>query len=102
MQDLTPHIIAILPKYMRDPSVCVERSTALSGLEIDELDLPMLVLDIEDAFNIEIQYDDEIDGITTVQSLADFVSSKVVPPRARSFVPRSTRSWLSTGAEQRR
>jgi acyl carrier protein len=102
MQDLTPRIIAILPKYMRDPSACVERTTALSDLEIDELDLPMLVLDIEDVFNVEIQCDDEIEGITTVQSLADFVSAKVVPARTRSSVPRSTRGWLSTGAEQRR
>jgi acyl carrier protein len=102
MQDLTPHIIAILPKYMRDPSACVERTTALSDLEIDDLDLPMLVLDIEDIFSIEIQYDDEIEGITTVQSLADFLAARVAPARPRSSVPRSTRGWLSTGAEQRR
>ena len=102
MQDLTPALIAIVQKYMRDPSTYVAGSTTLSQLEIDLLDLPMICLDIEDAFDVEIQSGDDIDGVTTVQCLAANVAARVaakaLAPRPRSTVPRSTGSWLSTGA----
>ena len=102
MQDLTPALIAIVQKYMRDPAAYVAGSTTLSQLEIDLLDLPMICLDIEDAFDVEIQSGDDIDGVTTVQCLAANVAARVaakaLAPRPRSTVPRSTGSWLSTGA----
>lgn len=102
MQDLTPALIGILQKYMRDPAAYAGGATTLSGLEIDGLDLPLILLDVEDAFDVQIQSCDDIDGTTTVECLAANVAARVVAkalaPRPRSTVPRSTGSWLSTGA----
>lgn len=106
MQDLTPRIIAILQKYMRDPAARVGSSTTLAELEIDLLDLPMILLDLEDAFDLQVGHDDEIDGSATVDRLAACVASRLeaeaLQPRRRTTVPRSKGSWISTGAERRR
>jgi acyl carrier protein len=106
MPDLTPRIIAILEKYMRDPPARVAGSTTLAELGIDLLDLPMIVLDIEDAFDIDIGDSDEIDGLATVEHFATRVAfrlrARATLPRRRTTVPRSKGSWMSTGAERRR
>ncbi len=106
MPDLTPRLIAILKKYMRDPAARVAGPTTLPELEIDLLDLPMIVLDIEDAFDLHIGDDDEIDGSITVDRLAVCVASllaaKSSQPRRQTTVPRSKSTWISTGAERRR
>jgi acyl carrier protein len=106
MQDQTPRIAAILQKYMRDPAARVAGSTTLAELEIDLLDLPMILLDLEDAFDIHIGHDDEIDGLASLDRLAACVASllnaKALQPRPRTTVPRSRGNWISTGAERRR
>jgi acyl carrier protein len=106
MPDLTPRVAAILKKYMRDPAARVAGATTLADLEIDLLDLPMIVLDIEDAFDLHIGDDDEIDGAITVDRLAACVAAllaaKALQPRPRTTVPRSKSTWISTGAERRR
>jgi acyl carrier protein len=106
MPDLNPRLIAILKKYMRDPASRVTGSTTLAELEIDILDLPMILLDVEDAFDIQIDDDDEIEGSATVDRLAACVAArlaaKALQPRRRTTVPRSKGSWISTGAERRR
>jgi acyl carrier protein len=105
MQELTPRIITILQKYMRDPAALVENSTTLSELEIDLLDLPMIFLDIEDVFGVQISYDDQIEDFATVRGLIACVASrlevKVLYPRPRTSVPRTKRNWISTGAGRR-
>jgi acyl carrier protein len=102
MPDPTPRLIAILKKYMRDPAAGVTGSTTLAELEIDILDLPMILLDVEDAFDIQIDDDDEIEGSATVDRLAACVAAKALQPRRQTTVPRSKGSWISTGAERRR
>jgi acyl carrier protein len=103
MPDVTTKITAILLRYMRNPAAPADGLTTLSELEIDRMDLPMIALDIEDAFGVQIQYDDEIDDAATVQTLVGCVearlAAKVLQPAPRQRV-KST--WLSTGAERRR
>ena len=59
----------------------------------------MIVLDIEDVFNVQIRIDDEIEDIASVASRLE---AKLLQPRPRTSVPRTKRTWMSTGAERRR
>lgn len=103
MSEVTTKITAILKRYMRDPAAVADHLTTLSELEIDGMDLPMISLDIEDAFGVQIQYDDEIDDGATIETLVRCVearlAAKALQPAPRQRV-KST--WLSTGAERRR
>ncbi len=103
MPDLTPELTAILRKYMRDPGAPVGRSTRLSEIEIDQLDLPVICLDVEDAFDVQIDYGNELEDLATVDDLvarlAAALAAKALP---RIRVPRRKGNWLSTGAERRR
>jgi acyl carrier protein len=103
MQQLTPRIVAILQKYMRDPHAPVENSTTFAELEIDGLDLPMIFLDVEDNFDVQIEYNDEIEDFSTVGSLIVLVEARLeAKTRPRTPIRRPKRSWMSTGAERRR
>jgi acyl carrier protein len=104
MSDRTQRTIAILEQYMRDPGDPVATCTTLSDLEIDLLDLPMIILDVEDAFDIQIRYDEEIEGFTTVGDLVACVTSHLdaKAERPRRAAPRSKRPWMATDAERRR
>ena len=103
MQQLTPRIFAILHKYMRDPHARIENSTTFAELEIDELDLPMIFLDVEDDFDVQIEYNDGIEDFSTVRTLIALVESRLeAKARPRTPIQRPKRTWMSTGAERRR
>jgi len=103
MQELTPKILAILQKYMRDAAAPVGSSTTLSELEIDLLDLPMIFLDAEEIFDVTIRCDDEIDDPVTVGGLVGCVAARLEAKASRlPRTPRPKRTWMSTGAERRR
>jgi acyl carrier protein len=104
MIDPTQNIVNILCRHtpgLRGPIV---GSAQLSDLGIDLLDLPMLILDLEDAFQICIRYD-EYEQVTTVRELAACVVSNVQrsvrEARQMATTSRARRPWTSTGAEQR-
>jgi acyl carrier protein len=102
MPDLTPELIAVLQKYMRDPAATVVGSMALSELEIDLLDLPMICLDVEDAFDVQIGQGEELVELATVDELVARVALRLAAkalPRVR--IPRRRGNWISTGAERR-
>lgn len=105
MQELTLRIIAILQKYMRDPAARVGSYTTFSKLGIDRLDLPMIFLDVEDVFDVQIDYQDEIEGFATIGGLVACVASalaaKALQPHPRRSVPRRKGNWMSTGATSR-
>ncbi len=105
MPELTPRIVAILKKYMRDPSTRVDGRTTLSELWIDRLDVPMIFLDIEDIFDVQLNYFDEIEGVATIGSLVDCVASAMAAKAAqrhlRRSTPRKKGNWMSTGAPAR-
>ena len=102
MHDLTPALIAILRKYMRDPAASAGRSTTLGELGIDPFDLPLISLDVEDAFNVQMGHGDELEELATVHDLVARVASRLAAkamPQTR--IPRRKGNWMSTGAERR-
>jgi acyl carrier protein len=105
MPELTPRIVAILKSYMREPTARVDSRTTLSELWIDRLDLPMIFLDIEDIFDVQLNYHDEIEGLATIGSLVDCVASAVAAKAEqrdrRRSTPRKKGNWMSTGAPAR-
>jgi acyl carrier protein len=100
MQELTPKIIPILKKYMRDPALRVANNTTLSELGIDRLDLQMILLDVEDLLGVQVDYHDEGDDFATVGGLIARVASSLEAKALRPRTPRPRRksNWMSTGA----
>ena len=99
MHDLTSGSIAILRKYMRDPAASVGSSTTLGELGIDDLDLPMICLDLEDAYGAQVALDGDVETIRDLVTclLASLAVKKLPrPPR-----PRSRGGWMSTGIDRR-
>jgi acyl carrier protein len=90
-------------QYMRDLGEPIAAWTRFSDLGIDRVDLPMIVLDIEDVFAIQIRYDEELDGFASVGDLVTCVRSHLEAKAARQRVaaPRPKRPWMSTQAERR-
>ena len=87
-------------QYTRDLGFPIASWTRFSDLGIDRLDLPLIVLDIEDAFAIQIRYDEEMDGFTSVGDLVACVQGAPADQghaRAPS-APRSKRPWMSKAA----
>lgn len=103
MPELTPKIVTILKKYMRDPAAWVGNNTRLSELGIDRLDLPMIFLDVEDALGVQVDYHDESEDFATVGGLVGHVLSslkaRALQPRPRK--PRRKSNWMSTSATSR-
>lgn len=103
MTALTPKVIPILRKYMREPFAPVTNATALRALDIDELDLPMIFLDIEDAYDVQVSPVDEANHALTVggviRCVAECVEAKRTA-RAQQAPRRPKRNWMSTGADR--
>lgn len=103
MHDLKSGLIAVLRKYMRDPATPIGDCTALDDLGIDELDLPMICLDVEDLYSVQIGTEDALGDIETLGDLAARVVAGLAAKRQpRMRIPRSRKGWMSTGAERRR
>jgi hypothetical protein len=103
MSDLTPRVFAILRKYMRDPNAAVAGPMGLTELEIDLLDLPLIYLDLEDAFDVDVGQGDGLEQPATVDDLIARVAARLAAramPRPR--LARRKSSWMSTGAERQR
>lgn len=104
MIDPTQAIVKILFQHTAERLTPIVGSTQLGDLGIDLLDLPLVVLDLEDAFQICIRYD-EYSQVETVRELAACVLSimqkSVSEVRQMTATPRTKRSWTSTVAEQR-
>jgi acyl carrier protein len=99
MHDMTPRVIAILRNYMRDPTAGVAGSMALNDLAIDLLDLPLIYLDLEDAFDVDIDRADELEQSATVDDVVARVAARLAAkalPRPR--IARRKVGWMSTGA----
>jgi acyl carrier protein len=103
MLELTPKILTILQKYMCDTAAPVGNSTTLRELEIDMLDLPMILLDAEEVFDVTIRCGDELDDPVTVGGLIACVAARLEAKASQSLRPlRPKRNWMSVGAERRR
>ena len=83
---------------MRDPAASVGHNTTLSELGIDDLDLPMVCLDLEDAYGMQFAIEDDVETVgDLVASLVASLAAKKMPRR-----PRSRGGWMSTGIDRRR
>ena len=103
MHDLTTGLIAILRKYMRDPGATVGNASVLADLAIDDLDLPMIGLDLEDAYGVDIGQGEELGALETVGDLSARLMAQLAAKRLpRLRRPRPRTGWMSTGAERRR
>ncbi len=103
MHALTPKVIAILRNYMREPLAPVTNATELRALDIDDLDLPMIFLDIEDAYDVQVSHADEANHALTVGDLIRSVASCNEAKRQARAAPnirRPKRNWMSTGADR--
>ncbi len=102
--DPTHAVFTILKTYMREPSQTIMTWASLDDLGIDPLDLPMICLDIEDAFAMSFPFGDEPGDEMTVPGLVAAVAkrldAKAREPKTRA--PRPKSSWMSTGVERRR
>jgi acyl carrier protein len=101
MQDPTARITAILSQYSRDLGFPIASWTRFGELGIDRLDLPLIVLDIEDAFAIQVRYDEELDGFASVGDLIACVRAHLAAKGTRNraaSAPRSKRPWMSKAA----
>ena len=98
MENLPSALIAILARYTTADTRGISGSTAFSDLGLDDLDLPMVFLDVEDSFDVQIEFVEGIEDVTTVASLTAFVATRIAAkslvPR-RTSVPRPTRGWMS-------
>lgn len=103
MLDPTPRVIAVLRSYMRDPSALVAGALTLAELEIDPLDLPLIYLDLEDAFDIDVGHGDGPEPPATVDHLIARVGARLAErARPRPRLPRPKSNWMSTAAERQR
>lgn len=103
MNPLAPKIITILQKYIAAPSAPLDPAITLTALEIDCLDMPMIFLDIEDVFDVQVACEDEADKSLTVGGLIGCVSASLDAKReaaSRPVVRRPKRNWMSTGVDR--
>lgn len=101
MHALTPKVIPILRKYMREPSASVTNATALRALDIDDLDLPMILLDIEDTYDVQVSCADATSESLTIGGLIRSVAHSIEDKKLARIQPvirRPKRSWVSTAA----
>jgi hypothetical protein len=100
MLDVTHRLTTVLQRYVRDPAVPVALGSSLRYLGIDVPDLPMIVLDMEDACNVDIRFDADIADCATVADLAAHLAAKIAAPQPCPLArPKST--WLSTATARR-
>jgi acyl carrier protein len=103
MHDPALNLTAILRKYMRDPSRPVHSAVALTDLGIDRLDVPLICLDIEDAFDVSIGLGEDLDELVTAGDIAARLAGALAARSApRALLARRKSSWMSTGADRRR
>ncbi|MDA7948378.1 MAG: phosphopantetheine-binding protein [Hyphomicrobiaceae bacterium] len=83
MSDVATKIIEILKEHARASNKTMSRDTKMADLEIDSLDLAVVVFDIEDAFGIEIPYDDDddLENLATVGLIFEKVQALLAESR---------------------
>ncbi len=92
MRDTTITLAQLIARYAGNGPSAAPGAT-LEGLGLDALDLPILALDIEDAFGVEMD-EDALDIAMTLSALAELVKEARKP--TKTLVPVSCRPWMET------
>lgn len=102
MQKLSAQLFSILAKYAGVTSIPISPATRLAELEIDELDLPIILLDLEDVVGVAIDIvpDAATTELLTVADIAALAHSAITRSRQpiRRASPRRKSNWMSTSA----
>ena len=95
-------LAAILAKYAGHEILALEAGTTLARLGIDVLDIPVILLDIEDAFSVRAEAVGDDDPATVGDLLAVITAGLAAKaaPRAHVQRPRKKGGWMSTVAER--
>lgn len=95
-------LAAILGKYAQVEIHAIDAATSLAGLGIDMLDIPLILLDIEDAFAIpaEIAGDDEPATFGDLLAVVAAGLEAKRAPRPQVQRPRKKGGWMSTVSER--
>lgn len=107
MDELTPRIIGILKPYTSGAGERIAAEAPLAHLDIDPLDLPLIVFDIEDAFGIQMRYQD-VEALASVACIVTHVRGLIEtrPAGRRPLVPVSSMgasqsAWTMSGSSHR-
>ena len=107
MDELTPRIIEILKPYMSVAGHRIAADLPLGQLDIDPLDLPLVIFDIEDAFGIRMRFED-VEEVAGVAGIVTHVRALIEtrPARRRPLVPvsgmcASQSAWTLSGSSRR-
>lgn len=99
MRDTTAKLASLMGRYATTATLPAP-ALPLAALGIDALDMPLLLLDIEDAFGIEVGEDALSEDMTLAQiavAIDAEVEATAQRPR-RSLVPISCRPWMDRAA----
>jgi acyl carrier protein len=103
MSDPSTKVTAILRRYARATAPYVGPELRLQDFGIDVLDLSLIALDLEDAFDIDVDCDDIAPSHTVaglIERVASLIAQRHDARRARASRARNTRSsslWVRAG-----
>jgi len=82
---VTADIAAMIRNIKRDDDLAIDRDTEIGSLGIDSLDFVELMFNIEEKYDVDIEFNANTDGtfpFATVGSAADAVRAMIVQKRA--------------------
>ena len=98
MLDMKAILYTILARYAARSFTPMFRTTRLADIGIDDLDVPMILLDIEDALGIAMEMPSTTCDVTTIGDLYAIlraaISRRKQPPRR--VTGRKKSNWMST------
>ncbi len=98
MHDLSNQLLSILARYAGRRGWTAGETTPLSTLGIDDLDIPMILLDVEDRLGLPIDTAVAAGEISTAGDLITHVRHAVAQARSPRRLPRKKSNWMSTNA----
>lgn len=98
MDDLAAKTLTLLKPYLKRQAATIALDARLIDLGIDRLDLPILALDIEDAFDIDVS-SDEMQRLVTIGAVIDRIRLALAARRQARKVSacgsrRADSAWL--------
>jgi len=96
-RDVMEKIIAALAEYLRRDSSTIQASYHLrDDLGLDSMAVIELLYKIEETFNIQIP-DEDLVGLTTVASVAEYVQRRLAPDKSGASAPGKAKTKKNKG-----